>query len=195
MQDKISLMMMAILILAIIVLIYQYSSARQREASQKETIAQLQMQIELRAKQQYESWRVQEIEEIHRQQRDIALREASVALERWKSESETFIRSDAIGRSQSVIVGKVTEHLVPYLPDFRFNPKDARFVGSPVDLMVFDGLDEGELRNIFFIEVKTGASSSLSSRQRQIRDAVQAGRVKWIELRIDRQDSATGKLF
>jgi predicted Holliday junction resolvase-like endonuclease len=195
MQDSTNLMLVVALILAIIFLIFQYFSARRREASQKETIGQLQTQIESRAQQQYESWRVREIEAIHQQQRDIAAREASVALQQWKNENELLIRSDAIGRSQSVIVGKVTEHLIPYLPDFKFNPKDARFVGSPIDLMVFDGLDEGELRNIFFIEVKTGASSSLNSRQRQIRDAVQAGRVKWIELRIDRQDSANGKLF
>ncbi len=195
MQDSTNLMLVVALTLAIVFLIVQYFSARQREASQKETIGQLQTQIESRAQQQYESWRVREIAAIHQQQRDIAVREASVALQQWKSENELLIRSDAIGRSQSVIVGKVTEHVVPYLPDFKFNPKDARFVGSPIDLMVFDGLDEDELRNIFFIEVKTGASSSLNSRQRQIRDAVQAGRVKWIELRVDRQDSANGKLF
>jgi predicted Holliday junction resolvase-like endonuclease len=192
--DNTSLLLIGVLVIALIVLIYQYSSTKQREASQKEAIVHLQAQIELRAKEQYESWRIQEIEAIHQQQRDIALREASVALERWKSESETFIRSDAIGRSQSVIVGKVTEHLMPYLPDFRFNPKDARFVGSPVDLIVFDGLDEGELRNIFFVEVKTGGSA-LTSRQRQIKDATQAGRVRWIELRLDRQDTAAARLI
>ena len=142
--------------------------------------------MEARAKQQYESWRIKEIEAIRQEQRDIATREARVTLDNWKVESESFFRSDAIGRSQSVIVGKVTEHLVPYLPQFRFNPKDARFMGSPIDIIVFDGLDEGELRDIYFVEVKTGSSASLSSRQRQIRDAVMSGRVKWIELRMER---------
>ena len=140
----------------------------------------------MRAKQQYESWRTKEVEAIRLEQRDIAHREAQVTLETWKMESETFIRSDAIGRSHSVIVGKVTEHLIPYLPHFRFNPKDARFMGSPVDLIVFDGLDEGELREIYFVEVKTGASASLTPRQRQIRDAILSGRVRWIELRMER---------
>ncbi len=180
MPDNLSIILLAALVITIIVLIFQFASVRQ----QQQTIAQLQTQIDVRAKEQYESWRVKEIEAIRQEQRDIATREAQVVLESWKVQSESYIRSDAIGRSQSVIVGKVTEHIVPYLPDFRFNPKDARFMGSPIDLIVFDGLDEETLRDIYFVEVKTGASASLNSRQRQIRDAIKAGRVKWIELRM-----------
>ena len=145
-----------------------------------------QQEIGLLAKQQYDNWRTREIEAIRQEQREIALREAGVVLDKWKSETESFFRTDAVDRSRSVIVGKVTEHLIPFQPDFKFNPKEARFIGSPIDLLVFDGLDDGELRNVFFIEVKTGASAALSTRQRQIRDAIQAGRVKWIELRMDR---------
>ena len=73
----------------------------------------------------------------------------------WKARHTGAIRQDAVARSQAVTVGKVTEQLLPYLPGFRFNPKDARFLGSPVDLVVFDGLDEGELRGVWFLEVKT----------------------------------------
>lgn len=182
MPDNLSTILLAGLVIALVVLIYQFASARQ----QRQTIAQLQNQIEARAKQQYEDWRIKEVEAIRQEQRDIALREARVTLESWKVETETYIRSDAIGRSHSVIVGKVTEHLIPYLPQFRFNPKDARFMGSPLDLIVFDGLDEGELRDIYFVEVKTGTSASLTPRQRQIRDAILSGRVRWIELRMER---------
>jgi len=34
------------------------------------------------------------------------------------------------------------------------NPKDARFLGTPLDFIVFDGLDEGEVRRIVFVEVR-----------------------------------------
>src|SRR5207302_822704 len=77
------------------------------------------------------------------------------------------IRQDAVQRSQAVTTGKVHEQLVPYLPEFGFNPKDARFLGSPVDLLVFDGLDAGELRRVVFIEIKTGGSA-LTGRERQL---------------------------
>ena len=101
----------------------------------------------------------------------------------WKARHTGAIRQDAIQRSLAVTVGKVSEQLVPYLPDFHFNPKDVRFLGSPVDLVVFDGLDAGAVRRVIFIEVKTGASG-LSTRERQVRDAIQSGNVEWTELRV-----------
>lgn len=104
----------------------------------------------------------------------------------WKARYTDSIRQDAVQRSQAVTVGKVHEQLVAYFPEFRFNPKDARFLGSPIDLLVFDGLDAGALERVVFVEVKTGGSV-LSARERQLRDAVQAGRVEWQELRIERE--------
>lgn len=92
------------------------------------------------------------------------------------------VRKDAVQRSQAVVAGKVFEQLTPYLPGFPFNPKDARFLGSPVDLVVFDGLDEGELRRVVFVEVKTNGAT-LSTRERSVRDAVRARRVEWLEFR------------
>src|SRR5260370_41888130 len=79
-------------------------------------------------------------------------------------------------------MGKVFEQLVAYLPDCGFNPKDARFLGSPVDFVVFDGLSDGALRRVVFIEVKTG-TADLSRRERQVRDAVEARQVAWAEMR------------
>jgi hypothetical protein len=36
-------------------------------------------------------------------------------------------------RSMAVTRGKVTEHIVPYLPGFDLDPKDIRFLGTPID--------------------------------------------------------------
>jgi predicted Holliday junction resolvase-like endonuclease len=133
--------------------------------------------------QQFEEWRLAEVDAIRQQEKETAAREADVLLQAWKITHETYFRQDAIARSQAVIVGKVSEHLIPYMQVFPYNPKDARFIGSPVDIIVFDGCNENALRDIVFLEVKTG-SSSMSTRQRQIRDAVIAKRVSWRELRI-----------
>lgn len=92
------------------------------------------------------------------------------------------VRKDAVQRSQAVVAGKVFEQLTPYMPGFTFNPKDARFLGSPVDFVVFDGLDEGELRRVVFVEVKTN-SAQLNTRERSVRDAIRSRRVEWLELR------------
>lgn len=99
----------------------------------------------------------------------------------WKARYTAAIRADAVLRSQAVTAGKVHEQLVPYLPDFPYNPKDVRFLGSPVDLVVFDGLAEGELRRIVFVEVKNGRPA-LSERERRVRAVVEARAVGWAEL-------------
>ncbi|MGH9321972.1 MAG: Holliday junction resolvase-like protein [Vicinamibacteria bacterium] len=101
---------------------------------------------------------------------------------------EAAIRKDALRRSQSSVAGKATEHLAALFPEFPFDPRDARFLGSPVDLIVFDGLSAGELREIVFVEVKTGPSAALSTRERRIRDIVSAGRVRWKEIKIEVPD-------
>jgi len=105
----------------------------------------------------------------------------------WKLRYSATIREDAVQRSLAVTAGKVHEQLVPYLPEFGFNPKDARFLGSPVDLIVFDGLAAGDVRRIVFLEVKTGGAS-LTARERQVRDVVEAREVAWAELRLTRSE-------
>jgi predicted Holliday junction resolvase-like endonuclease len=103
----------------------------------------------------------------------------------WKLRYSAAIREDAVQRSLAVTAGKVHEQLVPYLPEFGFNPKDARFLGSPVDLVVFDGLAAGAVRRVVFLEVKTGAAP-LTTRERQVREVIEAREVVWAELRLRR---------
>lgn len=93
-------------------------------------------------------------------------------LRSWVRREERRIREDAIKKSEAVIRGKVTEHLMPYFPEFKYNPKDVRFIGTPVDLIVFDGLSEGDVKQIVFIEVKTGRESAASPRERLVRDCI-----------------------
>lgn len=137
----------------------------------------------------FKDWCGNELEIIRKEQRELALREAKTLLTEWKQEQEKSIRQDAVQRSQAVTTGKIVEHLVPYLPNFNYNPKDARFVGSPVDFIVFDGLNDDEddqLNAIVFVEIKTGMSV-LTRRERMVRDAIKAGRVRWVEWHASRE--------
>jgi len=106
----------------------------------------------------------------------------------WRLRYSAAIREDAVQRSLAVTAGKVHEQLVPYLPEFGFNPKDVRFLGSPVDLIVFDGLAAGDVRRVVFLEVKTGGAA-LNTRERQVRDVIEAREVAWAELRLTRDQS------
>ena len=90
-----------------------------------------------------------------------------------------LIRQDAIKRSKAVIGGLTVEQLAPYLPEFPCNPGDVRFVGKPVDFVAFSGLTEkGRIDEIVLIEVKTG-ESALNEREKEVRKAVQEGRVRY----------------
>ena len=101
----------------------------------------------------------------------------------WKARYAGRIREDAVLRSRAVIAGKVYEQLTPYLPGFPYNPQDVRFLGGPVDLVIFDGLADGHVRRIVFAEVKTGGAV-LSHRERGVRDMIEAGEVEWAEVRV-----------
>ena len=101
----------------------------------------------------------------------------------WKARYARGIRRDAVNRSLAVTSGKVHEQLVPHLPGFGFSPRDARFLGSPVDYLIFDGLAAGRVDRVVFLEIKTGAAV-LSPRERQVREAIEAGRVEWREWRL-----------
>jgi predicted Holliday junction resolvase-like endonuclease len=89
---------------------------------------------------------------------------------------------DGINKSRAVLGGKFTEQMAPYLPDFKYDPTEARFIGSPIDLIVFPGLAQGEPREIVIMEIKTGASQ-LSPQENKIRQLVESGMVRWEVLR------------
>jgi|GEM_PF-338451 predicted Holliday junction resolvase-like endonuclease len=114
------------------------------------------------------------------------------ALKEWEKSEEERIRKDAISRSQNVIRGHMTEQLAPYLPDFTFNPKDARFIGSPLDFIIFDGLSEGELKRIIIVEVKTG-NSQMNERERQVKNVIKAGLIEYREMRIQLSSNQLNK--
>lgn len=92
-------------------------------------------------------------------------------------------------RQRATIKGQMAEQLAPHLPGFKHNPKDARFLGMPVDYIVYDGMSDGEIKEVIFVEVKTN-TSQLSTIQRKIRDAIQDKRVSWEVCRIVLPDNS-----
>ena len=133
---------------------------------------QLRGLVESRARDLYESWQNREMDRQVYEKADTLFRT-------WKLDEEKKIRQDAVKKSEAVTRGKVTEHLIPYFPDFEYNPKDARFLGTPVDFIVFDGLSEGEMKTVIFIEVKSGKTDTLSKREKLIRECIDRGKVSY----------------
>lgn len=102
--------------------------------------------------------------------------------------SRRKIRQDALGKSRAVLKGKIGEQMAPMLPEFRYNPADARFLGSPIDYIIFDGYSEakdgnGKIRRIILMDVKTG-KAKLSPIEKKVKDAVAAGSIEWETLEL-----------
>jgi len=97
---------------------------------------------------------------------------------RWLEEREKAIK-EAITQSRAVLGGKFTEQMAPFLPDFKYDPTEARFIGSPIDMIVFPGLASGDPQEIVIMEIKTGKSAQLTSAERKIRQLIEDGMVRW----------------
>jgi predicted Holliday junction resolvase-like endonuclease len=94
-------------------------------------------------------------------------------------------REDAKKRSRATSKGLMLENICPYLPNFRHHPRDARFLGDPIDFVIFDGLFPSKnVKELTIMEVKTG-KPDMSDAQSSIKKAVEKGRVNFelIQLR------------
>ncbi len=92
-------------------------------------------------------------------------------------------RREAILKSRAVLGGHFSEQLAPYLPDFEYLPTECRFVGKPIDFIVFKGMDKKDINEVVFVEVKSG-KAKLSSSEKKLKEAINKKRVKWVEYRI-----------
>ena len=93
------------------------------------------------------------------------------------------LRKDSVEKSRQVLTGKFSEQLAPYLPDFPYSPTESRFIGSPIDLIVFRGLDNKEPEEVVFVEIKTG-NAKLSDVEKKLKEAIESKKIKWVEYRL-----------
>lgn len=81
-------------------------------------------------------------------------------------------------KSTEVRTGQIMEKMAPFSNIFKYEPRNAYFLGNFIDYVVFS---EDE---IVFVEVKTG-KSSLSKKQRNIKKLVEEGKVRFELVRFD----------
>lgn len=134
-------------------------------------------------------YKIKRIQEICRNQIDEKEKEFQLR--------ESEIRKDSIKRSRSGLKGKLGEQFIPLMgAKFGYMPSDARFIGDPIDYIIFDNytnIKEGvndDPVTIVIAEIKTG-KSRLKKHQNRIRNAVKEGRIKWdlISLELSEEES------
>ncbi len=81
-------------------------------------------------------------------------------------------------QSKSVRLGLISENVLPFNSEFKYNVKDLVPMFRPIDYIVF-AEDE-----IIFLEIKVG-TSQLSEKQKKIRNLVQQGKVRFEEHRVN----------
>jgi len=93
------------------------------------------------------------------------------------------IRKDAKFRSSAVNWGKTIEHFVPFMEKFPVPPEDVVFLGMPIDYVGFSNTGSKTKCEVHFVEVKSG-SSFLMGKQKNIKKAIEEGRVYWHEITV-----------
>ncbi len=78
------------------------------------------------------------------------------------------MRTATVNQSRAVLKGKMAEQVAPLLPGFAYWPADARFLGDPVDYVIFDGYsackdnhtDGGDIE-VVILDIKRGTRRHL----------------------------------
>ena len=100
----------------------------------------------------------------------------------------------SVNTSRAVLKGKMAEQLAPILPEFQYLPSDAKFLGDPVDYIVFNGytdLRDGNCHpddiEVVLIDIKSGGAR-LTKGQQAIAQAIESGRIRFETIRINFDD-------
>lgn len=109
----------------------------------------------------------------------------------WGKSKILKVKKEALQRQRPILGGQFSEQIATLLPNF---PKDlqvseARFIGKPIDFIFFKGMNEKEITEVVFLEVKTG-TSSLNPSERKLKDAIMNKKVSWREYRIPKRNNS-----
>lgn len=106
-----------------------------------------------------------------------------------QAETEQAIKK-SLTTSRATLKGRVAEQFAPLLPEFEYLPSDAKFLGDPVDYIIFNGYSEwrdGDLPasaiEVILMDIKSG-NARLSKGQLAIQEAIAQGRVRFETVRI-----------
>lgn len=111
-------------------------------------------------------------------QRQLEEKDAAHIIEKAK------VKKDSTFRSSAVNWGKTIEHFVPFMTKFPVPPEDVVFLGMPIDYVGFTNTESKTKCEVHFIEVKSG-NAFLMGKQKNIKKAIQEGRVHWHEIAVD----------
>lgn len=102
----------------------------------------------------------------------------------WKNENEFDIRRKAIYQTRAAIAETITEELSIINNNFAFNPKDIKFVGRFIDLIIFDGSAEESEVSIYFVEILNKSHLNKNDYKTQVEKAIKNGNYNFEEINL-----------
>lgn len=112
-------------------------------------------------------------------------RTANKLFNNWLQERLKKEVAKSLEIQRPVIKGKISEQLFPLLYNKLGDLADFRFLGAPVDYIIFQGLSASDSSkiDIKFVEVKTG-EAKMNKAEERVKDAIINKRVGWEEIKL-----------
>ena len=111
----------------------------------------------------------------------LKLRKREQELEEEREAMDELVKK-RIDTSVKVRFGQVVQNILPEFSAYR--PDEMRWLGDPVDWVVFDGKQTGTIREIVFMEGKSTEKTPLNPIQRELQRAVIEKRVAFRTIRL-----------
>jgi len=109
-----------------------------------------------------------------------------------EEKSQEIKKQKSRAASAHTTKGQILEKWCPFLEHPDIDPdweaKNWSFMGNPIDYIVFDWRNDKTINladgKVVMLDVKSG-KSQLTTKQRRIRDLIQAGKVEWKTIRLE----------
>lgn len=103
-------------------------------------------------------------------------------LRAWQTENEVNIRRQAIASQTRQITSEIAKETKLLNESFSYNPRDIKFIGKYIDLIVFDGAADEEEVSIYFLEITKANNGSTSEYKNKVWSAINKRRFNWKEI-------------
>ena len=103
-------------------------------------------------------------------------------LKDWQTENEVNIRRQAIALHTRQITSEIAKETKLLNESFSYNPRDIKFIGKYIDLIVFDGAADEEEVSIYFLEITKANNGSTSEYKNKVWTAINKRKYNWKEI-------------
>ena len=94
------------------------------------------------------------------------------------------IREQAIQRGRDQVPKMVNASLSGTITKLKYNPYDIKPINHPIDYVVYDGMDDGEINNVIFLHEK---NTNLAELHKSIHNTVEKKQYDWKVARLSRE--------